>query len=78
MKEEMTLKEFVENVSKQSSFGSLGVISKLIELEAIDNYLNMMWGVELDIKVKVTEKREGRFYGKSAIEAVDKEAPEKK
>jgi len=65
--EEMTIKEFMDSVPIMAKM-ERGLITKLIELEAIDDYINVMFGVELDIKVRPAEKREGRFYGKSLIE----------
>jgi|JI7StandDraft_1071085.scaffolds.fasta_scaffold634511_1 hypothetical protein len=63
--EQMTLKEFIDETTKKSPLKGLQVLTKLIELEAIENYLNLFYGIELDIKVKQAERREGRFYGKS-------------
>jgi hypothetical protein len=68
MKKEMTLKEFIDEAVKQSPISTLQLAGKLIELEAIEHYINLMYGVDLDIKVVATEKREGRFYGKGLIE----------
>jgi hypothetical protein len=64
MKEEMTLREFIDAQMKEC-------ITKLVELEVIGNWLNAMYGIELDIKIKLAEKREGRFYGKGLIEKLD-------
>ena len=73
MNEEMNLKQFIEEAFKTNIFGAVDMAKKLIELEAIENYLNLMFGIELDIKVKPVEVREGRFYGKSVIEKIGKE-----
>jgi len=64
--EEMTLKEFIE-VATQSptmtKFGTMGgLFERLINLEAIENWLNVMYGVEFDIKVRPAKRKEGRFY----------------
>lgn len=66
--EEKTLKEFIDETTEKSPMKGLQVLTKLIELEAIENYLNLFYGIELDIKVKPAERREGRFYGKSVAE----------
>ena len=62
------LSEFIDTVAKTSPFKMLDVAAKLVELEAIDNYLNLMYGVRLDIKVKPAEKKVGRFYGRGLID----------
>jgi hypothetical protein len=68
MKEEMKLKEFLEKIVKDSPIKSFDVLKKCIELESIENWLNAMYGVDLEIIVKLADKREGRFYGKSVLE----------
>lgn len=68
----MKLKEFIEE-GFRNHFAKMiakDVVSKLIELEAIENYLNVMLGIELEITVKQTEKREGRHFGNSAISSL--------
>lgn len=62
------LSEFIDTVAKDSPIKMLEVAAKLIELEAIDNYLNLMYGVRLDVKVKAAEKKMGRFYGRGLID----------
>lgn len=80
MKEEMTLKEFTEEVVKPSmnsikSMGNFGsLIERMIQLEAIENWINVMYGVELDIKVRPVERKQGRFYGKGIIESLTNKA----
>ena len=64
----MTLKELIEEQMKISPIGAMQCLTKLVELEAIENWLNTMYGIELDIKVKPVEKKEGRHYGKGIIE----------
>lgn len=63
----MNLKEYVTKANIVDLMKK-DIVSKLIELEAIENYLNAMLGVELEITVKPAERREGRFYGKSLVE----------
>lgn len=70
----MELKEFMEQVFKDSPMAALGTAEKLLQLEHIENYLNLMWGINLDIKIVPAEQHEGRFYGKGVI---DKVAPKK-
>jgi len=78
MKDKITLKEFTDglykdgNVIKNLGMG-LKLAEKLIELEAIENYINMIYGVELEIYVKPTEVKAGRFYGKSYVELLNEE-----
>lgn len=49
------------------------LITDLVELEAIEQRLNVYWGIKLDIKVvENVEKEEGRFYGKGLIESLEK------
>lgn len=71
--EEITLKELIEKQMKISPIGAMQCLNKLVELEAIENWLNTMYGIELEIKVKPAEKREGRFYGKGLTEMIAKE-----
>lgn len=76
MKEEMTIEEFIEGAIKEDfSIKKFGMINnlagKMLELEAIDRWVNLMYGVELEIKVKPAERREGRFYGKGLIESLE-------
>lgn len=68
----MTLKQFIEEGFKNNFAKMMAkdVVSKLIELEAIENYINVMFGVELEITVKQVEKKEGRHYGVSLIESL--------
>jgi predicted hydrocarbon binding protein len=77
MKEEMTLKEFMEETFKTNMFQAMNTARDLIELESIERRINVLWGVELDIKIKPVEKKEGRFYGKSVLEAIEKDFPKK-
>ncbi len=65
---EKNLKEFIDEVSKGSPMKMLHIAAKLIELEAIENYLNLMYGIELDVKVRPAQVKEGRFYGKGIAE----------
>lgn len=65
----MNLKDFIEDISKQKGpMNAIGLATKLIELEGITQYLNLMYGVELDIKVLPAPKLEGRYYGTGLIE----------
>ena len=72
-----TLKEYIEELIKNDPTDLLlkysGVLSKLLELEAIENYLIAMLGIELEIKVKPIKRAEGRFYGKGMIEELERE-----
>lgn len=66
----MKLKDFIEQETAKNPMKSLDIIRKLIELASIEQYLNAMYGVDLDITVLPAEKHEGRFYGKSVIESI--------
>lgn len=68
----MKLKEFMDGAFKQSPMNALQTARDLVELEMIERKLNLMWGVELEIKVIPTKVEEGRFYGKGVIEAIKK------
>jgi hypothetical protein len=48
----------------------LNLLSKLVELESIEKWILVMYGVELEIYVKPAEVPEGRFYGKGIVEAL--------
>lgn len=77
MKENMTLKEFMEEIFKQNMFQAMNTARDLIELEAIEKRINILWGIELEIKVKPVKKKEGRFYGKSVLDAIDRDFTKK-
>ena len=62
-----TLKEFIEGVVKKYPQETFHLAIKLIDLEAIEQYLNLSFGVELDIRIKPIKPKEGRFYGKGVI-----------
>lgn len=66
----MELKQYLEELVKRSPMQGLQILPKLIELEGIENYLNVMFGIELDIKVKISEPKEGRYYGKGIIDSI--------
>lgn len=66
----MDIKEFFEETFKNSPMKAMDVARKLIELESIEQYLNIMFGIELEIKVKQSQKLEGRFYGKVLLEKI--------
>lgn len=66
----MDLKDFIEQAFAEKPIEAMGTAVKLIELESIERYLNLMWGIKLDIKIVPAEKEEGRWYGKSVIDAI--------
>jgi hypothetical protein len=68
----MKLKEFINETFEKNPFEAVSIVSKLIELQAIEQYLNVILGIELDIEVKPVKPLEGRFYGKSLIDIVNK------
>ena len=70
---EMTLSEFIEMMFKENPFGALEATKKLIELEAIEHWMNIMWGVNLDIKIKPTEQKGTDYIPQSLIEAVNQQ-----
>ena len=63
----MNLKEYIENADIVKLMAG-GVMTKMLELEAIERYLNVMLGIEIDILVRPAKPIEGRFYGKNLIE----------
>jgi hypothetical protein len=66
----MKLKEYLEQVVKDSPLKSFDLLKKCIELESIENWLNVMYGIDLDITVVPTAPREGRYYGQGIIDKV--------
>lgn len=67
----MTLKDFIEEMLKRSKPPTLlSTGQKLMELESIARYFNIIYGVELDINIRPIETEEGRFYGKGLIDAL--------
>lgn len=67
----MKLKEFIQEAGILKLMQK-DVISKLIELESIDNWMQVMLGVELDINVNPVKPKEGRFYGVGNVEDLHK------
>lgn len=62
------LKQFLDEVSKESPMKLLQLAKQLLELEQIEHYLNLMYGIDLEIYVKPVEKREGRWLPKGVID----------
>ena len=76
MTKQLTLKEYIERIIKEDPtdllFKHSGVLPKLLELEAIENYFIAILGIELDIKIKPIKRPGGRFYGKGVVEKLEK------
>jgi hypothetical protein len=68
-----TVKEFFEGAMNVHPIGSIQLASKLVELEAIDNWLRLMYGVELETYIVPAEVQEGRWYGKGFADKLKKE-----
>lgn len=68
--EKMPLRQFMEETFNDTPIDGLKLASKLIELESIENWLRLMYGVELEIDVVPAEVPDGRFYGKSIAESL--------
>jgi len=66
----MKLKEYIEKAGIVKLMAK-DVISKLMELEHICNWLNVMLGIEVEITVKPAKQKEGRFYGKGIIDKLN-------
>lgn len=77
MEKETNLKEFVAEMFNQNPFHAMTTARDLVELEGIERHMNLMWGVELDIKVKPAKKQETRFVPQSLIDAIEKDRPSK-
>lgn len=77
METTMNLKEFIEQCFDKNPWHAMHTAEDLIELQAIEQRLNLKWGIELDIKVKPAERKEGRFFGKSLIDSVIKDVRKK-
>lgn len=67
----------MEDMFKKNIWHAMNTARDLIELEAIEQRMNVLWGVELDIQVKPAKKQEGRFFGKNVIAAIEKDYPQK-
>ena len=63
----MKLKDYIEEMGIVKLM-SKDVMTKLLELESISNWMSVMLGVELDITVNPVIPKEGRFYGKSLVD----------
>jgi len=71
--EKMPIKKFCEDVLKQNGpLPALNLAVKLMELESIENWLRLMYGVELEVNVVPAEVLEGRWYGKGIAEQLNK------
>lgn len=68
MVEMKKLKDFLDEAVKDSPVKSLQLAQKLIELQGIEHYINLLYGVDLEIYVKPVEKREGRWLGRGIID----------
>lgn len=68
--EKMPLKQFLESAVKDSPMQVLTCAEKLMQLEQIENYLNLLWGIDLEINVVPAVKHEGRYFGKSLIDKI--------
>ena len=75
---EKTLNEFVDEIMKEHPIWAMQTAMKLMELEQVAHWINLMWGVDLEIKVVSKEPQESRWVGKSVIEAVAAEKKNKK
>lgn len=70
----MKLKEFIEESIKHGSMiSAMQLGGKLIELQAITNYINLLYGVELEIEVKPAERKQNDFYGRGLIDNIIRE-----
>jgi len=67
----MTIKEYIDGLPLHHIMGTQ-VVQKLVELESIDRYLNVMLGVGIDVNIKPVEMPESRFYGRGIVEQVRK------
>lgn len=70
--EKKTLREFVEGAVNVSAIGAMPLAVKLVELESIENWMRLMYDVELEVHVVPTQVEEGRWYGKSLAEKLKK------
>ena len=77
-----TLKQYIEGMIEDETVNMPTVYSsvfpKLLELEAIENYLIAILGIELEITIKPVKTPEGRFYGKGMVEELIKKQPKTK
>ena len=64
----MKLIEFLEKEFEHIPIGMLDATKKMIELEAIDNFFNLMYGVELEINIIPVEPKAGKFFSKAIAE----------
>lgn len=71
----MTLKEFMDAMYAKSPINAMTTVRDLIELEGLSKKFQMMWGVDLDIKVKPWARTESQFIGKGVLDSLNKEFP---
>lgn len=68
----MKLKDWFEASVKLSPGETFTTAEQLFKLQAIENWFNLMWGIELDIEVKPCEPQGNRFYSKSIAKLISK------
>lgn len=67
----MKLKEYFDGMMKTSMMDALPLAQKLVELEAIEHHLNLMYGIELEIEVKTVERKESKWIGMGIVELLN-------
>ena len=70
----MTLKEFLEKIYKENPKFAMETMTPLLQIESAERFLNVLWGVELEINVKESEPKESNFYGRNLINELYKSA----
>lgn len=67
---QIKLKDWIEKIHEDSIVKVLhsGVIPKLLELSALSDWFNAMYGVDLEVYVKSVERRDNEFFSKEAAD----------
>ena len=66
----MKLKEYIDKAGIVKLMAK-DVVSKLMELEHICNWLNVMLGIEVEITIKPAKPQTGRFYGQGIVDLLN-------
>lgn len=75
--EKIKLKDWVNTLIESNMVKVMGsgVLPKLLELSALQDWFNAMYGIDLEVYVKPAEVEENKFYSKGAVEQLRPASP---
>ncbi len=65
---EKTIEEMIKEVMKYSVKDAMGMMPKLLELEAIQNWFDTMYGLDIIVRIKPIKRTATRNLGAGIIE----------